>query len=308
MRSWHPVLILAALPIAPFVVSPSPAQGQEAVSPFDFDPAFEFGPLMSMRNLRPNNMPVIPIFGGWIDNGDGTADLCFGYKSLNLEERRDVAHGPDNFIEPARFDGVQPTFFLEVPPGWHRHYCVFTLNVPLGSEPVAWTLRHNGYEYTTPGHTGSINYRLDNLWYAADRGAGGEGGSIAPLVEFVEPEGSEHVGRAGSGARAGPVRARVGSPLTLSIAVTQPRIVEYMGDPKTFNVYWYKYQGPPGEVIFSESTIRLEGGDTVERKLATTTATFPAPGEYLLLVQALNSSFPSQCCWTNGYVQVTVVE
>lgn len=308
MRLWHAVVILAALLIARPVVTPSPAQGQEAVAPFAFDPAFEFGPLMSMRNLRPSDMPVIPIFGGWIDNGNGTADLCFGYKSLNLEERRDVAHGPDNFIEPARFDGVQPTFFLEVPPGWHRHYCVFALNVPMGSDPVVWTLKHNGFEYATPGHTGSINYKLDNTWYPADRGTGGEGGSIAPLVELVDPAGSEHVGRAGSGARAGPVTARVGTPLTLSIAVTQPHIEEYMGEPKTFNVYWYKYQGPPGEVVFSESTIRLDGGDAVERKLATTTATFPAPGEYVLLVQALNSTFPSQCCWTNGYVQVTVVE
>ena len=308
MRLWHAVVILAALLIARPVVTPSPAQGQEAVAPFAFDPAFEFGPLMSMRNLRPSEMPVIPIFGGWIDNGNGTADLCFGYKSLNLEERRDVAHGPDNFIEPARFDGVQPTFFLEVPPGWHRHYCVFALNVPMGSDPVVWTLKHNGFEYATPGHTGSINYKLDNTWYPADRGTGGEGGSIAPLVELVDPAGSEHVGRAGSGARAGPVTARVGTPLTLSIAVTQPHIEEYMGEPKTFNVYWYKYQGPPGEVVFSESTIRLDGGDAVERKLATTTATFPAPGEYVLLVQALNSTFPSQCCWTNGYVQVTVVE
>lgn len=308
MRLWHAVVILAALLIARPVATPSPAQGQEAVAPFAFDPAFEFGPLMSMRNLRPSDMPVIPIFGGWIDNGNGTADLCFGYKSLNLEERRDVAHGPDNFIEPARFDGVQPTFFLEVPPGWHRHYCVFALNVPMGSDPVVWTLKHNGFEYATPGHTGSINYKLDNTWYPADRGTGGEGGSIAPLVELVDPAGSEHVGRAGSGARAGPVTARVGTPLTLSIAVTQPHIEEYMGEPKTFNVYWYKYQGPPGEVVFSESTIRLDGGDAVERKLATTTATFPAPGEYVLLVQALNSTFPSQCCWTNGYVQVTVVE
>ena len=195
-----------------------------------------------------------------------------------------------------------------MPPGWHRHYCVFTVQVTQGSEPVVWTLKHNGYEYTTPGHTGSINYKLDNTWYPADRGAGGEGGSIAPLVEFRDPEGSEHVGRGGSGARAGPVTARVETPLTLTIAVNQPHIEEYEGDPKTFNVYWYKYQGPPGEVTFSEDTIRLEGGDTVETKLATTTATFPAPGEYVLLVQALNSSFPSQCCWTNGYVEVTVVE
>ncbi|MDE0083604.1 MAG: hypothetical protein OXT72_13250 [Gammaproteobacteria bacterium] len=80
---------------------------------------------------------MIPIFGRWMDNGHGTADLCFGYKSLNLEERRDVAHGPDNVIKPARFGGVQPTFFLEVPPGWHRHYRVFAVDVPLDSESVA---------------------------------------------------------------------------------------------------------------------------------------------------------------------------
>ncbi|MDE0083608.1 MAG: hypothetical protein OXT72_13270 [Gammaproteobacteria bacterium] len=57
--------------------------------------------------------------------------------------------------------------------------------MPLGSEPIAWTLKHNGYEYTTPGHAGSTNYKLDNTWYSADRNAGGEGGSIAPRVEFL---------------------------------------------------------------------------------------------------------------------------
>ena len=48
---------------------PEPAQGQEVVSSFDFDPAFELGPLMSMRNLRPADVPVIPIFGGGSTTG-----------------------------------------------------------------------------------------------------------------------------------------------------------------------------------------------------------------------------------------------
>ena len=48
--------------------------------------------------------------------------------------------------------------FLEAP----RHYCVFAVNVPLDSEPVVWTLKHNGCGYATPGHTGSINCKLDN--------------------------------------------------------------------------------------------------------------------------------------------------
>jgi hypothetical protein len=288
-------------------VNPAPALGQEQAPRPEFDELFEFGQLGSIRNLRPSGMPVIPAFDGWIDNGDGSADLCFGYKSLNLEERRDIPLGPDNFIEPAQFDGGQPTFFLEVPPGWMRHYCVFNVRVPIGSEPVTWTLRHNGYEYTTPGHTGSPSYLLDNTWHPTPRGPDADGGKMAPLVEFIAPEGSRHIGRAGGGARA-EASARVGAPLTLTVAVTQPDIPEYEGDPKPFNVYWYKYRGPPGEVQFSQSRMRLQGGEVVETKLATTMATFSAAGSYVLLVQVLQGSFESQCCWTNGYVEVTVRE
>ncbi len=81
-----------------------------------------------------------------------------------------------------------------------------------------------------------------------------------------------------------------------------------MGEPEAFNVCSVQVRGPPGEVVFSESTIRPEGGDTVERKPAPTTATFPVPGEYVVLVQALAGSLPSRCRWSNGYVQVSVVE
>jgi hypothetical protein len=40
-------------------------------------------------------------------------------------------------------------------------------------------------------------------------------------------------------------------------------------------------------------------------------ATFSAPGEYLINAQADNwrvpdSSSGDQCCWTNGYIRVTV--
>jgi hypothetical protein len=36
--------------------------------------------------------------------------------------------------------------------------------------------------------------------------------------------------------------------------------------------------------------------------------TFGAPGDYRLLVQSINSTtaFEFHCCWTNGYVNVTV--
>jgi hypothetical protein len=308
MNSRNLIRMVLGYLAASLLVTPISLRAQEPAQGPKADPLFEWGALGSSRNLRPSGMPVIPIFDGWINNGDGTADLCFGYKSLNLEERRDIPLGADNFIEPARYDGVQPTFFLEVPPGWMRQYCVFNVRVPMGSEPVYWTLKHNGFEYKTPGHTGSINYILDNEWHSSDRGTDGEGGKMAPLLEFLEPSGTSHIGRAGAGARSDRVTARVGAPVTLSVAVTQPEIEEYTGHPKTFNVYWAKYQGPAGAVTFAEERIRLQGGDAVERKVATTSATFHAPGHYILIVQVLQSTFESQCCWTNGYVEVTVVE
>ena len=147
--------------------------------------------------------------------------------------------------------------------------------------------------------TGSTTHGTPQIEY-------GRGGRLHS--QFIEPAGSEHLGRARSGARAGPVRVSVGSRLTLSIAVARPHIWEYMGEPEAFNVCLVQVRGPPGEVILSESTIRPEGGDTVERKLATTRATFPVPGEYVVLAQAFTGSVPSRCCWSNGYVQVSVVE
>lgn len=80
-----------------------------------------------------------------------------------------------------------------------------------------------------------------------------------------------------------------------------------MGHPQTLNVYGCSYQGLPGAGILSESAIRLECGETVQRQPTTTTAALPAPEAYLLLVQPLHSSFPSLCCWTNEHVQMTVV-
>ena len=68
-----------------------------------------------LRNLRPSGQPVVPIFEGWYSEPDGSYGLCFGYHNLNLQEALDIPLGPDNFIEPARFDGVQPTHFDPVP-------------------------------------------------------------------------------------------------------------------------------------------------------------------------------------------------
>jgi len=87
----------------------------------------------SVDILRPSGQPVVPIFEGWWRNPDGTYDLSFGYFNMNTKEAIDIPLGPDNFIEPASFNGMQPTHFDPVPNdgrGSRRFFGVFTLTVP----------------------------------------------------------------------------------------------------------------------------------------------------------------------------------
>ena len=78
---------------------------------------------------------------------------------------------------------------------------------------------------------------------------------------------------------------------------------------------WYTHQGPsPAE--FGEEPEPDEDGERGEPEPdedgeATTTATFSEPGTYILRVRVdsfnpLEGSPGDQCCWTNGYIRVTV--
>ena len=270
----------------------------------------------NVRALRPSGQPVIPVFDGWVLEEDGTANLCLGYFNLNFDEALEIPIGPNNYIEPERFNGIQPTYFNPVPMdarNKQRHYCVFTVNVPVGEEErVVWHLGRDYKDYSTPAHSTSNYYRVDDLFFPTDRAE--RGGSMAPLVRFVEPEGPEGIGKeARGGKRIGPIDARVGEPLTLTLAVTQPssedypEVSPYQGEPKVFTVFWQKYSGPPdilGIVTFSENEFDVGPGPG----LGTTSAMFREPGEYVLLVQVLGGGFDNQCCWTNGYVEVNVTQ
>ena len=65
--------------------------------------------------LRPSGQPVVPLYDGGFENPDGTYGLCFGYFNLNTNGVVDIPFGPNNFIEPAELDGLQPTHFDPVP-------------------------------------------------------------------------------------------------------------------------------------------------------------------------------------------------
>jgi hypothetical protein len=251
--------------------------------------------------LAPQNqrgVTVSPFFEGWYANPDGTYTLSFGYFNRNLSETVDIPIGPDNRIEPAEFDGMQPTSFPPVNYGGfnaRRERGVFTITVPAEyrDRDIVWTLRVQGEELRVPGRMTSPAYELGYVPMAM--------GSMPPIVRF-SPTGAAGQGPRGVTADA-VLNARVGTPLPLTIYAqdTGEREERY-----PVNVTWQKHQGP-GTVEFSPRTARIELGASE----AATTATFSEPGEYLLRARVDNftapdSTFADQCCWTNGYVRVNV--
>lgn len=237
--------------------------------------------------LRPAGQPVVPLFDGWYAKDDGTAYICFGYFNLNTDESFDVPLGADNVIEPAEFHGLQPTHFDPVPENnTRRHWCVFSVHVPadFGDTRVVWTLTTNGETVSTPGKL--------ILPYVLDEPESDGRGIVPPVLKLTEG-GPEFRGR--DGFTAAGRTARVGEPLALEVWVDHPAERSWVG--------WTHHQGP-GRVDFTEPEAYVAREDGV----ATTAATFSTPGEYLLRVQSIYStaSFEYHCCWTNGYIPVSV--
>ncbi len=260
----------------------------------------------NVLQVRPRGQPVIPLFEGWMPKSDGTVMMSFAYLNLSIDETLDIPLGPDNFIEPREFDGAQPTHFDGAASSREQNFrypAAFTVSVPGDYKgEVVWTLRSRGKTYSVPGHTISTYYRINDL----------ESFSPAPVSAELRINGGRP-GRGRSGVTAGPFTTRVGQPLQLTVAVDpQPASVRgvtgtYEGaqmQPRTHsNVLWYHHQGP-GNVTFSNGRSLVEGGPGQ----TTATATFSAPGDYMLRVWAIENfgAVNTYCCWTTGYVRVTV--
>ena len=178
-----------------------------------------------------------------------------------------------------------------------------TVPEDIGDRRVIWTLQNNGETYSTPGHVTAPEYLLDDREAPARHQAFLSGatqgdviGSYAPEIRFGPAEPGV---RGIRGVRTGPLTTRVGEPLALSVWVDSG------GRPENW-LYWMQYSGS-GDVTFSEEEVEvaLTGNEGIGRA----TATFNEPGDYVLLVQAienLHNSFEYHCCWTNGWVEVTV--
>ena len=267
------------------------------------------------RGLVSSGLPVSPFFEGWYENPDGTFTLSFGYFNRNREEALSLPLGTDNFIEPAQYDGTQPTVFM---PG--RDTGVFTVTVPAdfgtGDGRVVWTLNSGDVEpHSVPGKVGIETYRLHHgpmamgsmpallklgpdgpeLW--GPMTVRGDPSTDAAWSEGRNPPGNLH--------NPIPLTGSLGAPLTLTVWVADRMTPNAERDPVEAGVTWFTHQGPTSAVFADEEPVPGPDGR------ATTWVTFPEAGIYMLRVRADNfnpvdSTPGDQCCWTNGYLRVVV--
>jgi hypothetical protein len=240
---------------------------------------------------------VTPAFEGWYPNKDGTFSISFGYYNRNSEEVIDIPIGPDNFVAPGDVNQGQPTRFYT-----KRNWGVFAVKVPanFGDKKVVWTLKIRGETFTIAGSL-RPEWQIDAL-----EGEAGSG-NTPPSLKFSEsgPEGSGP-----AGITTGPLHATVGVALPVTVWATDDGnyfgSIASDGRPVPVTLAWFKHQGP-GDVTFSAPTARL----TPTGGKATTNATFDKAGDYIIRVRANDASGVTpaghaQCCWTNGFVRVTV--
>lgn len=251
----------------------------------------------SLTPIRASGQSVTPVFEGWYRNPDGTYSIAFGYFNRNANEPFELPAGADNNISPGPANQGQPTHFQP-----RRHWGAFAITVPanFGRNKVVWTLRNRGESFAIPGS-------LDPLWEIDALEGEASTGNRPPVLRFTEagPE-----SRGPGGGPPGNLRATAGVAIDLSVwaqddgKVAAPVTAGRPEIPMTLT--WIKHQGP-GDVTFMPATARVPnaGGK------ATTSAMFSKPGEYILRVRAndavaMTTAGHAQCCWTNGFIKVSV--
>jgi hypothetical protein len=251
---------------------------------------------------------VTAAFEGWYPNADGTFTLLVGYYNRNRAETLDIPVGPRNRIDPGGPDYGQPTHFVP-----RRQWGVFTIVVPkdFGAKKLTWTLNANGQPTEIPL---SLNpkYQIEPFKDPAM-------GNTPPVLKFSEN------GQALTGPPRGfalTLTAAVGQPVSFPVWVSDESgheedpsaIAAALGvpipagaaRPPRITLTLAHHRGA-GDIKFTEMRPKV---DFAANGRATVAATFSAPGEYVVRVQANDASGEGgggfQCCWTNALVKVTV--
>lgn len=271
-----------------------------------------------LAQLQSKGDLVAPFFDGWIANDDGSVTMVFGFMNRNTDELVDIPLGPNNYIEPAQFDGAQPSHFpVYKRRGFQgiRERGAFAVTVPadMAGTEVVWTLTHAGHSYSIPGRATSTAYEMSRLERAL--------GSFLPAVRF-NMNGEESTDR--EGIYAPQVTASVGKPVTLSAFVQDRGNRRQYEELDSFyfpvGTEWILHQGPAIPEFDHAAVTGRDRGESGEESMSSsgdwaetkTQVTFSEPGDYVIRLRVDNfmapdSQFDNQCCWSNAYVPVKVV-
>lgn len=251
--------------------------------------------------LHETGQGVTGAFEGWFKNSDGTFSLLLGYYNRNTKEELEIPIGPNNSIEPGGPDQGQPTHFLA-----GRQWGTFTITVPadFGGKQLAWTLTANG-------QTNVIPLSLNSLWELSPFKEEGIG-NTPPFLSFDKSGPSVQ----GPKPIVTSLTATINTPLPLNVWVSDDaKVAQGAQAPRTppVTLTWSQFRGP-AKVVFENAKPGVIKDDSDPSAPfsghASTTATFSAPGDYVLHVTVNDWSGEGgrgfQCCWTNGEVKVTV--
>ena len=246
---------------------------------------------------------VQPIFQGWSRNPDGTFDMHLGYLNRNYLEELHIPIGPDNNIEPGGPDQSQPTYFYT-----RVHRAIFRVTVPAdwGDKRLVWTL-------TVRGKTEQAEAWLQPEWEIDPETGGRTRGeewlrNKAPAISLATtvaaslgrplsltanvtddglptPSGQRQLGRNRAvGQEVPPILVPPeGTPeppknvpaLNVNARGGQVRV----DPPEGLTVSYIVWRGP-ADVTFEPEFVKVENGAGM------TTATFSAPGTYMLQARA----------------------
>src|SRR3954471_8479801 len=243
---------------------------------------------LPLEPARERGASITPAYEGWYENKDGSFSLLLGYYNRNQKEALDIPVGPNNRVEPGPADQGQPTHF-EI----GRQWGVFAIKVPkdFGTKAITWTI-------VAHGETNSIPLTLNKGYPISPFEELGMHNK-PPVLAFAEG-GPKFTGP--PVATAATFTGTVQQPVAISVWVEDPKSPggEEGGlgrgfTPSVATISLHKFRGP-GKVTFDKTRIPVQKqGETI-----TANATFSAPGDYQLRVQANDESGEGgggfQCC------------
>lgn len=301
-------------------------------------------PLPLSNPIRERGSSITGAYEGWYKNKDGSVNVLVGYFNRNTKQELDIPIGPNNRIDPGGPDLGQPTHFLT-----GRQWGVFTFKAPpdFATKKLTWTLVANGQTNTItmhmrpewvvepfedtaskntppvirfqpggPAFTGppsgiaatlsaAVSTPLTLTAWVTDEPAKLNVANAQLITPGSEPAlaGRAEQPAAARGASEPPAAGRAAEP-SAAAPGRGARGRGAAGQPLP-SMTWSMLRGPaPVTFDNTKPPVSREDGKI------TAAATFTAPGDYILRLQANDSSGDGgggfQCCWTNVHVRVSV--